>query len=80
MNVSSSTSTTQSSTPVGPVDAMKKAMDVQAQSVLSILDSASEQSKQMTAQKTVMGNNLNLTAYKTIKKINSITGYNTTYD
>ncbi|NCO00306.1 MAG: hypothetical protein GW906_00550 [Epsilonproteobacteria bacterium] len=62
MNVSSSTSTTQSSTPVGPVDAMKKAMDVQAQSVLSILDSASEQSKQMTAQKTGMGNNLNLTA------------------
>jgi len=62
MNVSSSTSTTQSSTPVGPVDEMKKAMDVQAQSVLSILDSASEQSKQMTAQKTGMGNNLNLTA------------------
>ncbi len=59
MDVSSSTATT-SSTP--QVEAMKKAMDVQEQQVLKVLDSANEQSKQVTAQKTGVGNNLNLTA------------------
>ena len=58
MDVSSTTTT--SSTP--QVEAMKKAMDVQEQQVLKVLDSANEQSKQVTAQKTGVGNNLNLTA------------------
>lgn len=62
MDVSSSTSTTQSSTPIGPVDAMKKAMEVQSQAVMKVLESANEQSKQVTAQKTGMGNGINLTA------------------
>ena len=43
------------------VDVMKKAQDVQAQQVLKVLEGASEQSKQVTAQKTGMGSNLNIT-------------------
>ncbi len=43
------------------VDVQKKAQDVQAQQVLKVLESANEQSKQVTAQKTGMGNNLNIT-------------------
>ena len=58
MDVSSSTQ----SSGVGQVDIMKKAQDVQAQQVLKVLEGASEQSKQMTAQKTGMGNSINLTA------------------
>ncbi len=44
------------------VEVQKKAQDVQAQQVLKILESASEQSQQVTAQKTGMGSKLNLTA------------------
>ena len=44
------------------VDVMKKAQDVQEQQVLKVLESASEQSKQTTAQKTGIGSNINLTA------------------
>lgn len=44
------------------IEALKKSMDVQERSVLKVLESANEQSKQVTAQKTGMGNNLNLTA------------------
>ena len=62
MDVSSSASTTQSSTPVGPVDAMKKAIEVQEQAVTKILEGVSEQSKQATAQKTGIGGSINLTA------------------
>ncbi len=62
MDVSSSASTAQSSKPVGPVDAMKKAMEVQEQAVVRVLESANEQSKQVTAQKTGMGGGINLTA------------------
>ncbi len=62
MDVSSTTSATQSSTPTGPVDSMKKAMEVQEQAVTKILESANEQSKQVTAQKTGMGGGINLTA------------------
>ena len=53
-----STATT-SSTP--QVEAMKKSMDVQEQQVLKVLESATEQSKQMTAQKTGIGNSINIT-------------------
>lgn len=59
MEVSGATSTTASAVQV---DSMKKSMDVQEQQVLKVLDSSNEQSKEMTAQKTGMGNNLNLTA------------------
>jgi soluble cytochrome b562 len=59
MDVSSSTGTASSSTQV---EALKKSIDVQEKSVLKVLESANEQSKEVTAQKTGMGNNLNLTA------------------
>ncbi len=65
MDVSSSTGTASTATTTNtsaPIEAMKKSMDVQEQQVLKVLESASEQSKQMTAQKTGMGNSLNLTA------------------
>lgn len=52
-----------STAPAGTqVDVMKKAQDVQEQQVLKTLEAATEQSKQVTAQKTGMGNNINLTA------------------
>jgi hypothetical protein len=44
------------------VEALKKSMEVQEQQVLKVLESANEQSKEVTAQKTGMGKNLNLTA------------------
>jgi hypothetical protein len=60
MDVSSSTAgATNSSTQV---EALKKAIDVQEKTVLKVLESANEQSKQVTAQKTGVGSNLNLTA------------------
>lgn len=46
------------------VEAMKKAQDVQgiqAQQILKTLETATEQSKEMTAQKTGMGGSLNIT-------------------
>ncbi|UCM99169.1 hypothetical protein LCX93_06390 [Sulfurimonas sp. SWIR-19] len=58
MEVSSST---QTSSGLGQTDIMKKAQDVQAQQIEKILQSAQEQSKQMTAQKTGVGSNLNIT-------------------
>lgn len=55
-----------SSTPSASaqVEAMKKAQDtqgIQAQQILKTLESVTEQSKEMTAQKTGMGSNLNIT-------------------
>ncbi len=55
MNVSS---TTAQSTP--QIEAMKKATDVQEQQILKVLESANEQSQKVTAQKTGLGNNLNI--------------------
>jgi len=46
---------------LGQADIIKKSLDVQEQQVLKILESASEQSKQMTAQKTGIGNSINIT-------------------
>lgn len=46
------------------VEAMKQAQDVQgiqAQQILKTLETATEQSKEMTAQKTGMGGSLNIT-------------------
>ncbi|MEN4045153.1 MULTISPECIES: hypothetical protein [Sulfurimonas] len=58
MEVSSST---QTSSGLGQTDIMKKAQDVQAQQIEKIIQAAQEQSKQMTAQKTGVGSNLNIT-------------------
>ncbi len=60
MDVSSSTAANVNSST--QVEVLKKAIDVQEKSVLKVLESANEQSKQVTAQKTGMGNNLNFTA------------------
>ncbi|WP_457749085.1 hypothetical protein [Sulfurimonas sp.] len=59
MQISSSSQS--SSAGVGQTDIQKKAQDVQAQQIEKILQSAQEQSKQMNAQKTGVGNNLNIT-------------------
>ena len=59
MEVSSSTQS--SSGGVGQVDIIKKAQDVQAQQVLKVLESAQEQSQKITAQKTGVGKNINIT-------------------
>lgn len=42
-------------------DLIKTAQDFQEQQNLKILESTTEQSQQMTAQKTGMGNNINIT-------------------
>jgi len=43
------------------VDVMKKATQVQEQQILKVLDSANQQSQEMTAQKTGVGGHLNIT-------------------
>jgi len=43
------------------VEVMKKATEVQEQQILKVLESANEQSKQITAQKTGVGGNINIT-------------------
>jgi hypothetical protein len=40
---------------------MKKATEVQEQQILKVLDSANEQSREVTAQKTGVGKNINIT-------------------
>ena len=44
------------------IDVMKKAQEVQAQQVLKVLESANEQSQQVAAQKTGIGQNINILA------------------
>jgi len=44
------------------VEVQKKAQDVQAQQVLKVLESATEQSQQASAQKTGLGTQLNISA------------------
>ena len=56
MDVSSTTST-----GVGQVDVLKKAIDVKEEQVLKVLEGASQQSQQVTAQKTGLGSTLNIT-------------------
>lgn len=57
MNISSSTEAAPSSTHI---EVMKKAMETQEQQVLKVLESANEQSQKVAAQKTGLGNNLNM--------------------
>lgn len=58
MEVSSST---QETAGVGQTDIMNKAQEVQEKQITKIIESASEQSKQVTAQKTGIGNSINIT-------------------
>ena len=44
------------------LEVQKKAQDVQERQVLKVLESANKQSQQVSAQKTGIGSNLNLTA------------------
>ncbi|MCK9491742.1 MAG: hypothetical protein M0Q24_06600 [Sulfurimonas sp.] len=60
MEVSSNTPST-ATAPVEGKDPMKKALEVQEQQVMKVLESANELSKEMNAQKTGMGKNLNIT-------------------
>ena len=62
MEISSNASATAPSNV--QVEVMKKAQDVkemQGQQDLKVMESAAEQSREMTAQKTGMGGNLNIT-------------------
>lgn len=59
MQVSSSTQQTTSSPEV---EALKKANDVQTQQVSKIIEDAAEQAKQVNAQKSGLGLNLNISA------------------
>ncbi len=59
MAVSSTTSS--SSATAVQATIQKKAQDVQAQQVSKVLESASEQAQDVTAQKTGVGGNLNIT-------------------
>ncbi len=59
MEVSSSLQS--STTGVGQTDILKKAQEVQNQQIQKIVESAQEQSKEVTAQKTGVGGNLNIT-------------------
>lgn len=43
------------------VEALKKSMEVAERSALKVLESATEQSQQTTAQKTGIGSNINIT-------------------
>ena len=56
MEVSSSTGSTSVQ-----LEVMKKAQDVQEKQMQQILESSQEQSKEVTAQKTGVGGNLNIT-------------------
>jgi len=58
----STTGTTSTNSSDIQVDTMKKSIDVQEQQALKIIEGSTEQSKEMTAQKTGMGNSLNLMA------------------
>jgi len=58
MEISSSQGTGSTS---AQVEVIKKATEVQERQILKTLESASEQSKQTTAQKTGVGNNINIT-------------------
>lgn len=57
MNISSSTAVAPSSTQI---EAMEKALESDEQQVLKVLESVNEQSQKFVAQKTGLGNNLNM--------------------
>ncbi len=58
MEVSSSLSTAPSDSAKDPI---KRAIEVQEQQILKVLEGIQEQSKEVIAQKTGMGNNINIT-------------------
>ena len=58
MDVSSSSGTNAGSVQI---EAMKKATEVQERQVLKVLEGVNEQSQQIAAQKTGVGNNINIT-------------------
>ena len=58
MDVSSSQSADMGSVQV---EALKKSMEVAERATLKVLESATEQSKDVTAQKTGIGSNINIT-------------------
>lgn len=61
MDVSSSTATnTNVNTESTAQDPIKKALDVQEQQITKVLEDSQEQAKEVTAQKTGLGNNLNI--------------------
>lgn len=57
MDVSSSTNVDKGSIQV---EALKKSIDVAQNATLKVLESAMEQSKEITAQKTGLGNHINI--------------------
>jgi len=58
MDVSSTADVNAGSTQI---EALKKSLEVSQRETLKVLESATEQSKQMNAQKTGIGSNLNIT-------------------
>lgn len=62
MDVSSSTQAPQTSQESVGVTVLKKAEEVQENAILKTLESANEQTQQVAAQKTGIGNNINLNA------------------
>ncbi|MBA1432461.1 MAG: putative motility protein [Epsilonproteobacteria bacterium] len=62
MEISSTTPAVQNDTQSSSATPLKKAIDVQEKQIEQIIESAQEQSKQTTAQKTGIGGNINLTA------------------
>lgn len=58
MDVSSSTGSTSTSSQV---EVVKKATEIQEQQVLKVIEKANEESKEVAAQKTGMGRNINIT-------------------
>jgi hypothetical protein len=59
-NVMEISSSTQNSPAQTETDPMKKAIEVQKQQIEKIIDSATKQAKEVNAQKTGIGNNLNI--------------------
>ena len=60
MDVSASSSTQELNNQV-QTDALQKAMELNQQQAIRIIENAVEESKQITAQKTGLGRNLNIT-------------------
>ena len=61
MAISSAINSATANTSAVGLEVQKKAQDVQAQQVLKVLESVNTQSQQVTAQKTGIGSNLNIT-------------------
>lgn len=60
MDVSSSTTSSSNATAI-QATVQKKAQDVQAQQISKVLENANEQTRDVSAQKTGVGRNLNIT-------------------